>query len=194
MASNSRPVPSQIAHLGLRTKNREKLIKFYQTLLGATVVLENDFISVLTWDQEHHRLAIIHDATAVPKQPNSSGMDHMALKFDSLADLLQVYRLAKEDGVEPKFCLNHGATTSLYYLDPDNNEVEIQIEGFDNVEDMQKHMKSLDPEKVRAVRFDAEDLLRRFEAGEDDETLRKAGFIGPQPSHAGTSTAAIVAQ
>ncbi|KAH0430628.1 biphenyl-2, 3-diol 1, 2-dioxygenase 2 [Colletotrichum camelliae] len=176
------PSPTAIAHIGLRTRRPESLVSFYHALLGARVVLTNDFISVLTWDEEHHRLAIIHDANASPKQANASGLDHIALKFASAKDLVQVYRHAKEADITPKVCLNHGVTTSLYYTDPDGNNIEAQIEAYSDVEDVQRHMKALDPNAIKAVRFDPEDLLRRVEAGEDDASLRKAGLLGSQPA------------
>ncbi|KAE9567046.1 hypothetical protein CGMCC3_g16793 [Colletotrichum fructicola] len=169
------------------------LASFYQVLVGARVVLTNDFISVLTWDEEDHRLAIIHDATAVPKQANTRGLDHIALKFASAKDLVQVYRHAKEADIMPKFCLNHGVTTSLYYTDPDGNNIDAQIEAYTDPNDVQRHMKAIDPTNIRAVRFDPEDLLRRVEAGEDDESLRRAGLLGPQPASIGASTAEVAA-
>ncbi|WYZ34044.1 hypothetical protein EsH8_I_000320 [Colletotrichum jinshuiense] len=187
------PAPTAIAHIGLRTRHPERLVSFYQALLGARVVLTNDFISVLTWDEEHHRFAIIRDATATPKQVNASGLDHIALKFASANDLVQVYRHAKEADITPKFCLNHGVTTSLYYTDPDGNDIEAQIEAYSDPLDVQKHMMAIDPTNVRAVRFDPEELLRRVEAGEDDESLRKAGLLGPQPASLGSLTAKVIA-
>ncbi|KAJ3958266.1 hypothetical protein N0V92_005143 [Colletotrichum tropicale] len=187
------PVPTAIAHIGLRTRQPARLVSFYQALLRTRVVLTNDFIFVLTWDQEHHRIAIIHDANAVPKQANASGVDHIALKFASAKDLVQVYRHAKEADITPKFCLNHGVTTSLYYTDPDGNKIEAHIEAYDDPDDVQRHMKAIDPTNIEAVRFDPEDLLRRVEAGEDDESLRRAGLLGPQPASIGSSTAEVAA-
>ncbi|GJC77416.1 biphenyl-2,3-diol 1,2-dioxygenase 2 [Colletotrichum liriopes] len=181
MALDSVPAPSEIAHIGFRTNNPERLVDFYRKFLGAKVVLVNDFISVLAWDQEPHRLAIINDPTAVPKEENSGGIDHVALKFASADDLVKVYRSGKEAGVNPFLCLNHGVSTSFYYKDPDGNQIEAMIEAYKNPEDAQKHMKGLDPMDFKPAKFDPEDLLRRVDAGEDDAALRKAGFIGPPP-------------
>ncbi|TEA18777.1 Biphenyl-2,3-diol 1,2-dioxygenase 2 [Colletotrichum sidae] len=184
MAPSMTSSPIEIAHIGLRTRSPERMIDFYQRLVGAKVVLANDSISVLAWDQEHHRLALLHDKTAVPKQENAAGFDHVALKFASVKDLVQVYRAGKEAGIMPKFCLNHGVSTSLYYSDPDGNKIEMLIEAYDNADEVQKHMKNLDPANVKAVRLDPEELLRRVDAGESNESLRKAGFIGSKPLEA----------
>ncbi|TDZ32393.1 Biphenyl-2,3-diol 1,2-dioxygenase 2 [Colletotrichum spinosum] len=167
MAPSMTPSPIEIAHIGLRTTSPERMIDFYQRLVGAKVVLANDSISVLAWDQEHHRLALLHDKTAVPKQENAA-----------------IYRAGREAGIMPKFCLNHGVSTSLYYSDPDGNKIEMLIEAYDNADEVQKHMKNLDPANVKAVRLDPEELLRRVDAGESNESLRKAGFIGSKPLEA----------
>ncbi|KXH25852.1 glyoxalase/Bleomycin resistance protein/Dioxygenase superfamily protein [Colletotrichum simmondsii] len=167
------PSPIEIAHLGLRTRNPTTLVTFYKTLLNAHVVLQNDYISVLTWDKEHHRLAILHQTppstsssdtnTALVTSTNpspSTGLDHIALKFASLKDLARMYHAGKAGGIEPHLCLDHGVTTSLYYRDPDGNQIETMIENYDNPEDVWKHMNSLDPSNTRGVVFDPEELLR----------------------------------
>ncbi|EFQ27414.1 glyoxalase/Bleomycin resistance protein/Dioxygenase superfamily protein [Colletotrichum graminicola] len=182
MALDTVPAPSEIAHLGFRSKNPEKLVDFYQRFLGARVQLANDFISLLAWDKEHHRLAIINDPSAAAKDEGGCGIDHIALKFASVGDLVKVYRAGKEAGITPFRCLNHGVSSSLYYKDPDGNHVEVMIEAYDNPEDVEKYMKTLDPMKIKLAKFDPEDLLRRVDAGEDEETLRRAGFIGPPPT------------
>ncbi|KAK1984878.1 hypothetical protein LZ30DRAFT_686557 [Colletotrichum cereale] len=167
----------------LGAEKREELrgmgsVKF----LGARVViLANDFISVLAWDQEHHRLAIINDPTAVAEEESACGIDHVALKFASVGDLVKIYRSGKEAGITPFRCLNHGATSSLYYKDPDGNHVEALVDAYGNPEDAQRQIGGMDPLKIKPVGFDPEDLLRRVDAGENDETLRKAGFLGPSP-------------
>jgi catechol 2,3-dioxygenase len=40
------------------------------------------------------------------------------------------YARLKEKGIEPQVCLNHGLTISLYYADPDQNMVELQVDNF----------------------------------------------------------------
>ena len=43
---------------------------------------------------------------------------------------MNYYLRLKKQGIVPHTCMNHGFTTSLYYLDPDGNEVEIQVDNF----------------------------------------------------------------
>ena len=57
--SHDAPVkPSKLAHFVLRTRRYQELITWYRTVLGAKPVFESPVITFLTWDSEHHRIAI----------------------------------------------------------------------------------------------------------------------------------------
>ncbi|KXH42184.1 glyoxalase/Bleomycin resistance protein/Dioxygenase superfamily protein [Colletotrichum salicis] len=166
------PSPIEIAHLGLRTNNPTPLVSFYKTLLNAHIVLQNNYLSVLTWDKEHHRLVILHSpststtlsSSSIPttssNTPPPTGLDHIALKFTSLDDLARMYHAGKAGGIESHLCLDHGVTTSLYYKDPDGNQIETMVGNYDNPGDVWKHMNNLDPDNSRGVQFKPEELLR----------------------------------
>ncbi|TDZ33121.1 Biphenyl-2,3-diol 1,2-dioxygenase 2 [Colletotrichum spinosum] len=164
--------PSELAHIVLRSKDKARLVEFYTRFLDAEVVCTNELITFLTWDHEHHRLAILNDPTAVPREENTVGMDHFALTFDSLGDLVQSYRARKGMGIEPIYCVNHGVSTSMYYRDPDGNKIETSVDAFESKEDAVKFMMSTafakDP---RGPMFDPEEFVKRFEAGEDEKIL-----------------------
>ncbi|KAK1566359.1 glyoxalase/Bleomycin resistance protein/Dioxygenase superfamily protein [Colletotrichum navitas] len=177
MALKTSPIacrPSELAHFVLRTKNPQKLIEFYQNFLNAKITHSSDIITFMTWDHEHHRFAILTDPNAVPKQDNSVGVDHFALTFDSLGQLLQAYKTRKEAGIEPAYCVHHGMSTSMYYRDPDGNKIENQVDAFETKEEAVQYMASAEfAEDPRGPPFDPEELLRRFEAGEDEKILMK---------------------
>jgi hypothetical protein len=42
--------------------------------------------------------------------------------------VVSTYRRAKAAGITPEYCLNHGATISLYYADPDGHKNELLID------------------------------------------------------------------
>ena len=57
---DGRPVsPSMFAHFVLRTSNRGPLRDWYLKVLNARKVFENDYISFITYDEEHHRVAFV---------------------------------------------------------------------------------------------------------------------------------------
>ena len=49
----------------------------------------------------------------------------MAYGLTSFGDLVLTYERLKAGGITPFLPLNHGFTTSLYYHDPDGNDVEL---------------------------------------------------------------------
>lgn len=52
--------PVKLAHVVLRTKpeNFVQMTAFYKTFLGGHSSHENEFLSFITYDEEHHRIAI----------------------------------------------------------------------------------------------------------------------------------------
>lgn len=173
--------PKQLAHVVLRTANFKAMVDFYKKFLGAEATYENDFLAFLTYDEEHHRIAIGEVPGTGPKQVTSSGLEHIAFAFDTLEDLALAYRQRKFKGIEPFWGVNHGPTTSIYYADPDGNQLETQVDNFDTVEGANELMASkLFAENPIGVDFDPEDLVERLKNGEDHATIKKRPHIGPR--------------
>ena len=49
----------------------------------------------------------------------------------SVDDLIENYAQLKEKGILPYWCIHHGVTMSMYYADPDGNQMELQVDSFD---------------------------------------------------------------
>jgi catechol-2,3-dioxygenase len=166
--------PSKLAHVVLRTTDIKRLVQFYLEFLGATVVFQNDFIAFLTYDEEHHRIAILQRPGTTAKVPNTAGLEHFAFTYDSLDDLALTYEQRKAKGMLPIHCLNHGPTTSLYYADPDGNEIEYQVDNFDTAEEATQFMMG-NAYKVNpiGIPFDPEEFVKRVRSGEDHAVIKK---------------------
>lgn len=172
--------PSKLAHVVLRTANFEEMVDFYKKFLGATAVYENPFLSFLTYDEEHHRVAIASIPGTSPKIPTSSGLEHIAFSFDSLEDLALSYVQRKKKGITPYWSVNHGPTTSIYYTDPDGNNLETQVDNL-SVADATDLMRSpAFAENPIGVDFDADELVQKIKDGVDVEQLKKRANIGPR--------------
>lgn len=175
--------PSSLAHVVLRTnaKNFPKMVEFYTTFLGGTVTYGNEFISFITYDDEHHRVALLGVPDTAPKNPVSCGLEHIAFTFPTLSALLLSYRQRKARGLVPVWSVNHGPTTSVYYKDPDGNMLETQVDNFDTVERANEFMggKAF-AENPIGTDFDPEELLERVKRGEQDDVLKKRVEIGPR--------------
>ncbi|KAI1616604.1 Glyoxalase/Bleomycin resistance protein/Dihydroxybiphenyl dioxygenase [Exophiala viscosa] len=173
--------PSTLAHVVLRTGNFQKMVDFYLNFLGGTVTYGNDFISFITYDEEHHRIALIGIPGTGPKVPTSAGMEHIAFTFPTLSALLLAYRQRKARGIPPAWCVNHGPTTSIYYKDPDGNMLETQVDNFDTIESANEFMTGkYFAENPIGTDFDAEELIQKIKDGVPDADLKKRVEIGPR--------------
>ena len=83
-----------------------------------------------------------------------------------MGELLGNYERLAARGIRPFRSINHGPTTSMYYVDPDGNRVELQIDNFATAEEGQAWMLSpaFDRNPI-GVEFEPDDLVRRFHAG-----------------------------
>jgi catechol-2,3-dioxygenase len=163
--------PAKLAHVVLRTARFKEMVAWYETVLAARVVHTDGVLAFLTYDDEHHRIAIAGIPGLEDRPPTTAGPDHVAFTHADLGDLLATYARLKREGIEPYWCINHGPTTSLYYKDPDGNRVELQIDNF-ATEETNRWMRSgeFDQNPIGVV-FEPEALLERYRAGEPLETL-----------------------
>jgi catechol-2,3-dioxygenase len=120
----------RLAHIVLQTGQLPVLKDWYLRVLDAHVVFENDMLCFMTFDEEHHRLALVQLPQRAPRTSMTVGLAHSAYTFESLDSLLAKYATLKEVDIQPHVPVQHGPTTSLYYRDPDGNMVELQIDNM----------------------------------------------------------------
>jgi catechol-2,3-dioxygenase len=167
-----RVAPIKLAHVVRRTSRFDEMLRWYQTVLGADVVHSDGMLAFLTYDDEHHRIAIARIPGLEDQPPLAAGTDHIAFTHADLGDLLYTYARLKSEGIEPYWCINHGVTTSMYYKDPDSNRIEFQVDNFSTPEDGNRWIRSGDfAANPIGVVFDPEALLARYRAGEPMEQL-----------------------
>jgi|SRR5579883_539499 catechol-2,3-dioxygenase len=63
--------PCKISHIVLQTNRPRALREWYCTVLGAEIVHENAFISFISYDDEHHRVAFINPGALEARQPGA---------------------------------------------------------------------------------------------------------------------------
>ena len=105
-------------------------------------------------------------------RPGLVGVDHVAYTLESIADLFGNYDYLKGKGIVPYWCIHHGDTVSMYYADPDGNQMEFQVETFE----AQKLTPSdpnptARPNNPIGVEFDPDYWLERLRAGAPDTEL-----------------------
>ncbi|MGV2292340.1 VOC family protein [Trinickia sp. YCB016] len=173
--------PSKLAHFVVRTSRYQEVVDFYKALLCAHSAFSNEVLNFLTYDEEHHRIAVLNLPGLQDQQAGVAGVHHVAFTYDTLADLIANYERAKQHGIEPVWCTNHGPTTSFYYRDPDGNQLELQVENFDTVEESMAFLYSPEfTENPIGVDVDPEELAHRLRAGEPEVELKKRPHTGPR--------------
>jgi catechol-2,3-dioxygenase len=173
--------PLKLAHVVLRTNNFASMVEYYKTFLGAEVVYKNEFLAFLTYDEEHHRLAIVAVPGTKGKDAESCGLEHIAFSFRSLEDLLLTYRQRKQKGINPIWPVNHGPTTSIYYKDPDGNMIETQVDNFESPDEATDFMNSVYfAENPIGTDIDPEDIISKLRSGVSESELKKRIEIGPR--------------
>ena len=122
------PSPIKFAHVVLKTAKYDEMVAWWCDFLGGTVRHGNDFISFISYDDEHHRLAIAGIPGLEEPNPKAAGVEHFAFTFANIDDLFAQYEKMAAKGEKPYWTINHGFTLSAYYRDPEGNQVETQID------------------------------------------------------------------
>lgn len=163
--------PQKIAHIVYRTRRFEQMLEWYKVVFDAEVQHENPALAFLTYDDEHHRFAIANLDVLNPgggetEKEGLIGVDHLGYTYTSIDDLLENYEQLKAQGITPYWCVHHGLTISMYYADPDGNQMEFQVDCFDSSEKSKAFISGPDfAANPVGVEYDPEDWLAQKRAG-----------------------------
>jgi len=121
--------PERIAHVVLKVRNLEESKKFYTETLGMQVMKQAPQIKAVFLSfngRDHHEIALFEiGPKAEAPQAGQTGMLHFAMRLRTEEDLAAAYKELKEKNVPVSFTVNHGISKSIYFRDPDNNELEV---------------------------------------------------------------------
>jgi catechol-2,3-dioxygenase len=186
--------PAKFVHVVYRTRRFEEMVRWYEKVFDAKVQYRNPVLAFMTYDDEHHRFAFVNLAVLQPEgsekdRQGSIGVDHVAYTYRSLAELFDNYFQLKEQGVLPYWCVHHGITVSMYYGDPDGNQMEFQVDACSSNAEANAFMygPGFDANPI-GVEYDPEDWLARIQAGvpESELLLRRVHLpISPVRGHVG---------
>ena len=170
-------------HVNLKTTRMQQMIDWYATTVGLTPVFQFPGGAWLTNDAANHRLALLTSSQMSDDAGKlvHTGIHHLAFEYATIDDLLNTYTRLKERGITPHMSLDHGMTLSFYYVDPDGNSVELQVDNFGSWVQSQEWMqtspdfaadpigKFVDPDQIVAARkagASYAEIHRRAYAGE----------------------------
>jgi catechol-2,3-dioxygenase len=137
-----RLAPLKLEHAVLRTTELRPMLEWYLTVLQAEVTFANESIAFLAYDEQNHRLALVARPGTVPRHPNSAGLDHLAFTYADVGELATTYERLKGESIVPSRSIDHGSSISLYYLDPDGNQIELKVDSFDSPDEQFEYMRS----------------------------------------------------
>lgn len=177
--------PHKFVHVVYRTRRFAEMVRWYQAVFDAKVQYQNPALAFLTYDGEHHRFAFANLDILRPDASDSDrrgliGVDHVAYTYASVNDLLENYAQLKAQGIKPYWCIHHGVTVSIYYADPDGNQMEFQVDCFASNDDANAFMAgphfSANP---IGVEYDPEEWLEKLRAGTPGSEFLRRGTDAP---------------
>ncbi len=122
---------SKLGHVLIRVADQERSKRFYTEILGFRVSehLPED-VAFMTIDNGFHTLDLAQhpNPNATPPSPDQLGVAHIAFQVDSYAALREAYETLLANDVPIRRAVDHNSQRSLYFADPDGNQLEIYYE------------------------------------------------------------------
>ena len=183
--------PAKVAHILYRTRRFDEMLQWYEAVFGARLQYQNTVPAFLTFDDGHHRFALVNmsvlqpDATDTDRQ-GAIGVDHLGYSYASLRELLETYSVLKEKGITPYWCFHHGITASLYYADPDGNQMELQVDCLGSSAEATSYMERQFSSNPVGVEYDPEERLARLRNGEAESEFLSRKLHEPVSSIRGS--------
>ena len=169
--------PLKLAHVVYMTRRYEEMLEWYEAVFEAKVQYQNPALAFLTFDDEHHRFALVNMSVFNPEGVETNavskvGVNHLGYTFANAGELLDNYDRLQQIGISPYWSVHHGVTLSMYYRDPDGNRMEFQVDCCANDDEAHAFMHS---EAFAAnpvgVDYDADALLAQYRNGASENNL-----------------------
>lgn len=119
----------RIGHVVLKVHDIERSRRFYTEVLGLDIMRELPQLKMVflaSNRRDHHEIALaeVGPHAGAPRE-SDAGLAHIAFRLKGEEELRAAYREFKERDVPICFTVDHGVTKSVYFLDPDGNQLEV---------------------------------------------------------------------
>lgn len=120
----------RVGHVVIKMRDLEAAKAFYAGVLGMKIADEREGFGVFfRFSDYHHDIAVFQvDENAAAPERNQVGLGHIALVADSFDTLCEMHAHLKAHDVPILRTVDHGITKSVYFTDPEGNELEIYCE------------------------------------------------------------------
>ena len=183
-----------LQHCGLTTGKLDEMLEWYGKVLGMTVNKRvpappgTPFktVAFASNDEVNHRLSFF-ETPGLQSDGDSdhhARVQHIAFEYDTLDDLLGTYVRLKKLGIPLLWAADQFIQTAIYYADPDENIIELNVNNFTSdwtVTEQLKHLPAqlhmnVDPEKMIAARKAGASVWERHERAVAGEFTPAASY------------------
>ena len=187
-------VHPKLQHYGLTTANLDAMIDWYQKVLGMTVNHRASLppmaqgrapfssFAFVGNDEVHHRIVFFETPGAMvdPEKLRHVRVQHVAFEYQTLDDLLGTYARLKGLDILPVMAVDEGLQTAIYYTDPEQNSVELNVNNYGNEWTATEHMRSAPSigERPRRSQIDLDKMIAARKAGASPWELHERASAG----------------
>jgi catechol 2,3-dioxygenase len=118
----------RIGHVHLKVANIERALGFWRDVLGFEVMQRHGSqVAFLSYGGYHHHIGLNtwESANGSPPPEGTTGLYHVAVLFDTRAELARALKCVLDAGIPLEGAADHGVSDAIYLRDPDGNGVEI---------------------------------------------------------------------
>lgn len=122
----------QLTHMGINVFDIAKMEHFYTKVMGLIVTdrgrgktFKVDLVFMSVDPYTHHQVVL---ASGRDPESKSSTINQLSFRLDSLSQLRELYHRLRDYGVKKLMPLDHGIAWSVYFLDPEDNTVELYVD------------------------------------------------------------------
>jgi catechol 2,3-dioxygenase-like lactoylglutathione lyase family enzyme len=147
----------KLQHVGIMTANLDAMLDWYRKVLGMTVnyriTVPADShhgapfsaVAFASNDEMHHRISFfeVPGLALDPDRGRHARVQHIAFEYATLDDLLGTHVRLKNLGIRPEWAADQSFQTAMYYLDPDQNVLEFNVDNYEDIWTATEQLKNL---------------------------------------------------
>ncbi len=116
-----------LGHVVIKVRDQARAEAFYNGVLGIPIVARGKTFAMTFFSLgNHHDFAVVALGDDAPTPPErSTGLFHVAFKIGDTVDELRAAKRHLETAGLSVRPVEHGVGQSLYFHDPDGNEIEV---------------------------------------------------------------------
>ena len=116
------PTIKGLSHVGIFVQDLDKVVAFYQDVIGLKISHRNDRAVFMSSDpaREDHEVVFVREAGREPTM-----VQQLTFRVSSVQDVLDYYQTFKGLGVPIQSTVSHGAGVSCYFYDPEGRRAEV---------------------------------------------------------------------